>query len=110
VNEESFLPVGGLLAVCGRLAVLGRSSDDNGLVGFRGGLAGVGCGWSFCSCTANISPSGARRLELGDPGLELPKLITDCLCFNLASVAFNRASKASSSDVWLETALFLERS
>jgi len=85
--------------VLGRVAVTGLdpglpNSEVNGLVVLAAALVGL---W------ANVSPSGVRGF-----GLEWPE--GDGLAaaaFSRSSVARRRASRASSSDVWVETAFFL---
>jgi hypothetical protein len=90
----------------GRSDVLGRdvclNSEERGLVGLA----------SFVGLGAKVSPARAGR----DRGLDLPE--DDDLAglapvlaafFKRSSVARRRASRASSSEVWLETARFLGR-
>lgn len=89
--DSCFLPVCGLFAVVGRC----ENSDARGLVGLSVFVAGV---------EVNVSgASGARGL-----GLERPETGTGApLAFKRSSVALRRASRASSSVVWVDTAFFL---
>ena len=92
-------PDGGLPSpVFGRFAVTGLdpallNSDDSGLVAL---VALVG----LC---ANVFPRGVRGFGLERPDGDL----LDDAAFSLSSVARRRASRASSSEVWEDTAFFL---
>ena len=66
------------------------NSADRGLVG----------------CSLNVSPNGTRCRGLDLPD-DFPGGLPVAAIFNLSSVAFNLASRASSSEVWVETAFFL---
>jgi len=87
-----------LLAVVGREGALFRNSVARGLVGDVSAFSGRVC--------VNVSPKGARCLGLFAPPLDLPEVLTASLAFNRSSVARRRASRASSSDVWVDTAFF----
>jgi hypothetical protein len=64
---------------------------------------------SFVGLGAKVSPRAVRWRGLDLPDGELPAGVTAALAafFKRSSVARRRASKASSSEVWDETALFL---
>lgn len=88
-----------LLAVVGREGALFRNSVARGLVGDVSAFSGRVC--------VNVSPKGARCLGLFAPPLDFPEgLLAASLAFNRSSVARRRASRASSSDVWVDTAFF----
>lgn len=53
-----------------------------------------------------MSPNGTRCRGLDLPD-DFPGGLPVAAIFNLSSVAFNLASRASSSEVWVETAFFL---
>lgn len=72
------------------LPSFGLNSADRGLVG----------------CSLNVSPSGTRWRGLDLPD-DFPWGLPVAASFNLSSVAFSLASRASSSEVWVETAFFL---
>lgn len=92
-------PEGGLPSpVFGRFAVTGLeavfpNSDESGLVA----LAFVGL-WE------NVSPSGVLGFGLDRPEGDL----LDAAAFRRSSVARRRASRASSSEVCVDTAFFLQ--
>jgi hypothetical protein len=87
---------------CDRSDVFGRvgslNSEASGLVGLS----------SFVGLGAKVSPRAVRWRGLDLPDGELPAGVTAALAafFKRSSVARRRASKASSSEVWDETALF----
>jgi hypothetical protein len=68
------------------------NSVDNGLVAFV----------AFVGLCANVSPSGVRGF-----GLDRPEGDVLAAALSRSSVARRRASRASSSEVWEETAFFL---
>lgn len=84
-GKDPFLPV----ALC----VLVRNSVDRGLV--CGSLGGE-----------NASPTGIRWRGLERPDLTPPGAFA-AAALRRSSVAFSLASRASSSEVWEETARFL---
>ena len=88
---------------CGRSDVFGReaylNSEARGLVGFS----------SFVGLGAKVSPRAVRCRGLDLPDGDFPAGLTPALAafFKRSSVARRRASRASSSEVWEDTALFL---
>ncbi len=71
------------------------------------GLVAVGCSASF-ACPLKVLPIGGRRWDVflplfGDDGDE----VLDLRCLNRSSVSRRRASRASSSLLWDDTAFFL---
>lgn len=87
--------------VCGR-PVFGREFLNS----FASGLVGLVVA---CSPSLNVSPSGALDRGLDLPVDALPGGLAPPAIFNLSSVALSRASRASSSEVWDETAFFLSK-
>jgi len=73
---------------------------DEGWNSVLSGLVGASLGGE------NVSPKGWRGRGLDRP--DRPPGAFAAAAFNRSSVAFNRASRASSSEVWEETAFFLE--
>ncbi len=83
--------VGGRSPAAYLLSFVCLNSAERGLVG----------------CSLNVSPSGTRCLGLDLPD-DFPGGLPLAACFNLSSVAFSLASRASSSEVCVDTAFFLQ--
>lgn len=83
--------------VCGR-PVFGREF-----------LNSVASGLVACCSSLEVSLSVTLDRGLDLPADDLPGGLAPLAIFNLSSVAFSRASRASSSEVWEDTAFFLQQ-